>query len=107
MGVTSREVKRMAENRVLVQLLGATPETDAESLAALLGTLKAIQKYDLHYVITFHNRVKRAEHFSKDVKKINDALLTESRDESLPALFSLWTSHVSGEINAGERDLVM
>ena len=81
MGVTIREVKRLAENRMLVQLLGATPETDAESLANLLGTLKAIQKYDLHHVITFHNWVKRVEKFSKEVKDINAALLAKSRDD--------------------------
>jgi len=72
--VTIREVKRLAENLMLVQLPVATSETDAESLANLLGTLKAIQKYALRHVITFHNRVKRVEHFSKAVKDINDAL---------------------------------
>lgn len=72
--MTIREVKGLAENLMLVQLPVAISETDAESLANLLGTLKAIQKYALHHVITFHNRGKRVEHFSKAVKDINDAL---------------------------------
>ena len=67
LGVTDEEVKRLTDDRTLVELLGEGPTTDAESLAALLGTLKAIKNYNLNHVVTFHSRVKRAKDFSSSL----------------------------------------
>lgn len=100
-GVTDQEVNQLAQNRTLVELFGAAPATDAESLAAMLGTLKAIRKYDLHHVITFHNRVSRARDFSMRVKQLNNVLPS---DESLT---TLWVDHVSGEMPTGERTPIL
>jgi len=100
-GVTDQEVKQMARNRTLVELFGATPTTDAESLAALLGTLKAIQKYDLHHVITFHSRIDRASDFSAQFEKLNNVL------PSNESLTTLWVNHVSGKMTTGQRARIL
>ena len=101
LGVTNREGKQLAEGRTLVDLFGTTQPMDAESLAAMLGTLKAIRRCGLRHVITFHNRVKRAQEFSSSFSKVN-AVLPD--DESVP---NLWPGHVSGNMPTGERARIL
>jgi len=100
-GVTDREVKRLIDNRTTVELSGAIPPTDAESLAAMLGVSKAVHRYDLHHVITFHNRVKRAQEFSSSFSQVNARL---PDDESVP---NLWPGHISGNMPTGERARIL
>ena len=73
--------------------------SDARSLAAQIGIAKAIRKYDLHRVITFHSRVKAAESFSKSLPDVVDWLPREARPSG-----HLWAEHVSGEMNAAMRE---
>ena len=66
-GVDNEMIAEWIKGRELV-----TPEagefiTDAETLAAQVGLLKAMKDYKLHRVISFHSRVKRAEEFSQGI----------------------------------------
>jgi len=99
--VTDQEVNRLTQARTLVDLFGSTPPTDADSLAGMLGVLKALKRYDLHHVITFHNRVKRAQQFSSRLSLVNALLPC---DESLP---KLCLDYVSGEMPAGTRTRIL
>jgi len=65
-GVDNPTIAAWIENRELVKTESGI-ENDAESLAAQIGLLKAYKDYDLHRVISFHSRVKRAEQFSTDL----------------------------------------
>lgn len=61
-GVTDREAKAWAEEARLVQ----TPDglsTDARTLAAQIGLAKALKKYNLRKLITFHLSVAKAARF--------------------------------------------
>jgi len=96
-GVTDQEVRRLTDNRTLVELFGENPTTDAESLAALIGILKAIKKYGLTHILTFHSRVKRAKDFSSTLMNVNDRLPDEY------AVPDLWAEHVSGNMPTAVR----
>ena len=38
--------------------------TDARTVAGQIGLAKAMQRYDLHRMITFHSRIKKAQDFA-------------------------------------------
>lgn len=82
------------------QLLELTSEEiiDSESLATHIGILKALKKYGLKRVLTFHNTVSRAKSFSTVLKKINDFLPSETRPTGLLA-----TDYVSGLMPTNKR----
>ena len=101
-GVTDREAKAWAEEARLVQ----TPDglsTDARTLAAQIGLAKAMKKYDLRKLITFHSSVAKAARFV-------DPTLQDSLPGVIPHLTrsarptgKLWTKHISGHTPAGQR----
>ncbi len=101
-GVTDREAKAWAEEVRLVQ----TPDglsTDARTLAAQIGLAKAMKKYDLRKLITFHSSVAKAARFV-------DPTLPDSLPGVIPNLTrsarptgKLWTKHISGHTPAGQR----
>ena len=68
-GVDDPTISAWIENRELLKA-NSDIEMDAESLAAQVGLLKAIKDYDLHRLISFHSRVRRAEDFSQDIHKV-------------------------------------
>lgn len=73
--------------------------TDARSLATQIGLARAIRKYDLRRVITFHSRVKAARDLAESLPEVVDWLPPEARPSG-----RLWAEHVSGEMNAGMRE---
>jgi len=66
--------------------------TDARSLAGQIGLLKAIKDWNLHRIISFHGRVKRAQEFSEDIIQVAEWL----NDDHKPG--NLWADFVSGEM---------
>lgn len=101
-GVTSNDVRRWIDESRLVRTKEGV-STDAKQLASQIGLAKAITKYGLRRIITFHRTVKRARDFV-DAKK---------RD-ALPAVIAhlpnqrkrkrrLWARHISGETPASTR----
>ena len=62
-GVDDPLYREYAEQGVFVTLDGKTV-TDARTLASHIAVAKAIKKYDLRRIITFHGRVARASEFA-------------------------------------------
>ena len=73
-------------------------QTDARTLAAKVGLIKAIKDYDLKRVISFHSRVKGAKEFSKELLDVVDLIDPVHRPEGL-----FLADYVSGIMNAGDR----
>ena len=101
-GVTDREAKAWAEEARLVRTAEGL-STDARTLAAQIGLAKAMKKYDLRKIITFHSSVAKAARFV-------DATLRDSLPGVIPHLTQsarpsgkLWTKHISGHTPAGQR----
>ena len=101
-GVTDREAKAWAEEARLVRTAEGL-RTDARTLAAQIGLAKAMKKYDLRKIITFHSSVAKAARFV-------DATLPDSLPGLIPHLTlsarpsgKLWTKHISGHTPAGQR----
>ena len=91
-GVDNDRTKEWIENRLLVAT-DTGLATDAKSLAAQIGLLKAIKDWNLRRLISFHGRVKRAKEFSEDIIQVGKWL-----DEAHRPSQSLWADHVSGEM---------
>ena len=72
---------------------------DADRLASKIGLLKAIHKYNLNRIITFHSRVKNAKEFSEDISEVinHDKSLNKNARE-------INCTHISGEMNSSERN---
>ena len=101
-GVTDHEAKAWAEEARLVRTAEGL-STDARKLAAQIGLAKAMKKYDLRKIITFHSSVAKAARFV-------DATLRDSLPGVIPHLTrsarptgKLWTKHISGHTPAGQR----
>ncbi len=101
-GVTDREAKAWAEQARLVRTADGL-STDARTLAAQIGLAKAMKKYDLRRLITFHSSVAKAARF-----------VDPTQGDSLPGVIphltrsarpsgKLWTKHISGHTPAGQR----
>ena len=72
-GVDDAMLASWIENREIVRTESGI-QTDAKSLAATVGLLKAIKDYDLHRLISFHSRVKGAEAFAKEIHEVQEWL---------------------------------
>ena len=96
-GVDDPTIAQWIANRELVTTSTGF-ETDSESLADQIGLLKAIKDYDLKRIISFHNRVNRAEAFTTDIGQIMAWISDEHRPSG-----SLRTDFVSGNMRAYER----
>jgi predicted helicase len=91
-GVDNERIKAWIEKRLLVATeTGLT--TDARSLAAQIGLLKAIKDWDLRRLISFHGRVKRAKEFSEDIIQVCKRLNDDHHQSENP-----WAEYVSGEM---------
>ncbi len=85
-----------AERGKLMTLNGK--KTDARSLAGQIGLAKAMRKYDLRRVISFHGRVNRARSFAASMPEVIDWMPARQRPKG-----SLWAAYASGEMSAGQR----
>jgi superfamily II DNA or RNA helicase len=101
LGITDTEIEELTHNGRFVQLFGSDYRTDAESLACLVGMIKAVREYDLQFVVTFHNRVKQARDFVTSLKDLNEIM---PRQETLE---NLWSNHVSGNMASRERSQIL
>jgi len=72
--------------------------TDAKTLAAQIGLIKAINDYDLKRMISFHSRVKKAELFAAELIDAIDIV----RDENQPK-GEFYSDYVSGDMNSFKR----
>lgn len=100
-GVDDTTYREWAQERTLVTRDGREI-VDAATLAGQIGLAKAILKYDLHRVITFHSRVERAKEFAASMPNVIDWMPAGHRTEG-----RLWARHASGEMPAGDRYVLL
>jgi superfamily II DNA or RNA helicase len=101
-GVTNAEAKAWVADAKLVRTKDGL-ETDARTLAAQIGLAKAVKKYDLTRMITFHRSIRRASRFvDGDRRDSLPAVMAKMRPANRPS-GSLWARHVSGETAASKR----
>jgi superfamily II DNA or RNA helicase len=98
-GVNNAMYREYAERGDLVTFDGDRI-TDARTLAREVGLAKAMKKYELKRVLTFHSRVKGAEDFSKELP----AVISWMPDSDSPT-DAVACDFVSGKMNAGDREV--
>ena len=96
-GVDQPMIKDLIENQELL-VVNPNNVTDARTLAAKIGLLKAIKDYDLTRVISFHSRVDAARDFAAEISELVDLIETSSRPKG-----TLWSSYVSGAMPTTDR----
>ena len=96
-GVDDETIAEWIRSRRIVAT-DAGIETDAQSLAAEIGLIKAIKDWDLQRIISFHNRVKRAKRFSQELQEVSQWL-----DDDHKPTKAIWCEHVSGDMPTIER----
>lgn len=96
MGVSSDEYRTWTDKATLLSRGGKT--TDARTLASQIGLAKAMHRYDLRRMISYHSRVSRAREFAAELPEVISWMPAEQRPEG-----SLWTDFASGDMTAGER----
>ena len=96
-GVTDPQVQDLIDRRELVSVNDAV-NTDARTLAAHIGLAKATKDYNLKRTISFHSRIKSADQFATDHKKILDWLPDTHKPSG-----ETWTGTISGAMNTGDR----
>jgi superfamily II DNA or RNA helicase len=89
--------QEFAEKGALVTRDGKEIE-NAASLAGQIGLAKAMRKYDLQRVISFHSRVKRAREFASSMQEVIDWMPARQRPKG-----RLWSDVATGEMPAGDR----
>ena len=95
-GVDDATYREWAEKGTLVKRDGKP--TDARTLASQIGLAKAMRKYDLRRVISFHSLVSRARRFASEFPEVVEWMPARQRPKG-----ALWTNYASGEMTAGER----
>lgn len=96
-GVDEPRVKALIENK---EIISTNPDknTDARTLAAKIGLIKAIKDYDLKRVISFHSRVKGAKEFSEEFNGVVSLIKPTDRPKGV-----FLSDFVSGEMKTGDR----
>ncbi|MGH3645152.1 MAG: DEAD/DEAH box helicase family protein, partial [Mycobacterium sp.] len=100
-GVDSDTYRQLAEKGTLVTRDG-NKTTDARTLAGQIGLAKAMHKYDLRRTISFHSRIARAREFAAEMPEVIAWMPARQRPKG-----ALWARHVSGEMSAGERHVLL
>jgi predicted helicase len=97
--VSNEEVKRYIEkNKLVADKNNPKSGVDMRSVAAAISMHKAAKQYPITHVISFHNRVSRAEEFSK--------YATET--PFFKKKFGHWDGYfISGEMNSVKRSRII
>jgi superfamily II DNA or RNA helicase len=93
---------RYVEQGYLVSPESGGPTTDARTLAAQIGLIKSISRFNLQRVLTFHGRVRAAKRFAESMHSTIALMPAEEQPSG-----TLWASHVSGAMASGERDRLL
>ncbi len=96
-GVDNATYRDWAEKGWFITIDGQKVK-DARSVAGQIGLAKAMRKYDLHRVITFHRLVKGSKEFKASFSDVIDWMPARQRPKG-----KLWTDHVDGTMSAWER----
>ncbi|TVS77859.1 DEAD/DEAH box helicase [Mycobacterium helveticum] len=98
-GVDDATYLKWTERGTLVTR-GGQDVTDARSLAGQIGLAKAMWRYDLRRIISFHSRVNRARDFAAELPDVIDWMPGPQWPKG-----ELWADYASGEMTAGERHI--
>ena len=101
-GVSEHETKALIDERTLVEMEDSGFHTDAETLAAMAGLVKTINQYNLTHIITFHNRVAQATHFSNDLSTLLEVLPPGQKLAK-----KHWPRYISGKMPTGQRTTLL
>ena len=96
-GVDEPMVREWIENYEIVST-DPDNQTDARTLAAKIGMLKAVKDYNLKRVISFHSRVAGAKQFSDELVDVAHLIEPANRPEG-----TFLSDYVSGAMKAGDR----
>jgi superfamily II DNA or RNA helicase len=96
-GVDVPRVKEWIEDYEIVASDPNHP-TDARTLAAKIGLIKAFKDYDLKRVISFHSRVQGAKEFSEELVDLVGLVEPVHRPEG-----TFLAGYVSGKMKASDR----
>jgi superfamily II DNA or RNA helicase len=96
-GVDDGTYREYAEKGTRVRLKKKM-KTDARTLAGQIGLAKAMRRYDMHRMISFHSRVSRAREFAAEMPEVIAWMPARQRPKG-----KLWSDYASGEMTAGER----
>ena len=96
-GVNEPMVKVWIDKQEVVAIF-PDEQTDARTLGAKIGLIKAIKDYDLKRVISFHSRVKRAKEFSEELVDVVDLIAPAQRPDG-----KFLSDYVSGDMKADVR----
>jgi predicted helicase len=97
-GVDNAMIARWIKGRELVSPGTGEVITDAETLASQVSLLKAMKDYKLQRIISFHNRVKRAEEFSQDIYEAMKIIPKRKLPKG-----TLVSDYVSGAMSTSDR----
>jgi superfamily II DNA or RNA helicase len=100
-GVDDPTYRQYAEEGVFVTMDGKTI-TDARTLASHIAVAKAIKKYDLRRIITFHGRVARAREFADQFPQF----IRWMPKADIPS-GQIWTELISGDMASNKRDAIL
>jgi superfamily II DNA or RNA helicase len=99
-GVTNSQIEEMVEEREFLQLSGKS--FDARTLGAHIGLSKAMAKFDVSRVISFHSRVTAAEDFARDQIYI-EKLVSQTTHNNSPFV----ATSISGRSSARDRKEIL
>ena len=96
-GVDEPMVKQWIED---YEIVATNPDehTDARTLAAKIGLIKAVKDYDFKRVISFHRLVRGARKFSEELVDVVNLVAPANRPKG-----TFLADYVSGEMKAGDR----
>lgn len=100
-GIDNATYREWAKRGAFVTMDGVEV-TDATTLAGQIGLAKAMRKYDLRRVISFHSRVKRAREFATSMPSVVEWMPARQRPKG-----KLWSRYASGEMPAGDRYVLL
>ena len=97
-GVTRAEIAELATAKVNLERTAGN-HSDLSMLVAEVATLKAIRRFGLSTLISFHSTVKRARYFSDELHVTAKALGQGSAEGAA----EIWATHVDGGMPTGTR----
>ncbi len=100
-GVDDETCRGYAERGVFVTT-GGERVIDARTLASHVALAKAMWKYNLARVISFHGRVEKARKFSVELPRVIDWMSVEEAPDG-----DIWAEYVSGEMPTGKRRIML
>ena len=102
MGVAEEKAKQFAVEGRMVKI-GKESQTDARTLASQIGLAKAIQKYNLQKIITFHSTVAKAKNFSDADRDGSLVSIVNKLPRNIKGTANYWTRTIYGEMPVGKR----